>query len=208
MNVLQHLATRHAHPQVTSAIQDLDRRVKRLLHQSQRTFSDSQKTKEKLVSLLDSVDCAMAINIEPLASKCIAVMPDTRALISAALTWASSLYRDGSHRVYLVTRLLRHWCSAGVDIDDGILSYFHTADSRKGSEPRNIFRVIAELVRSKTFSVGKYLQWLIATGSLSRGHDLSLVSLPCMRTSFRLTCYSVSRLALASDHRNPLDWPS
>lgn len=39
-----------------------------------------------------------------------------------------------------------------------------------------VFRIVAELVRSKTFAAGRYLQWLIATGSLGHDTDLSSVS--------------------------------
>jgi len=43
----------------------------------------------------------------------------------------------------------------------------------ESGEPRILFRIVAELVRSKHFSAGRYLQWLIATGSLGHGVDIS-----------------------------------
>lgn len=128
--------------------------------------------------MLDSVDYATGLNTETLACDCLATLSDARALVSTVLRWASSLYREGAHRVYLATRLLRRWCRSGVDIDGAILSYFHSSDMNKGSDPRNVFRIVAELVRSKNFSVGKYLQWLIATGSLNQSQDTSSVCLP------------------------------
>jgi mediator of RNA polymerase II transcription subunit 12, fungi type len=92
------------------------------------------------------------------------------------MQWASSVYREGSHRIYLATRLLRKWSLPGSDIDDAILDFLRTMDTI-GSEPRDAFRIVAELVRSRTFSVGKYLQWLIATGALSNAQHQEQVCL-------------------------------
>jgi mediator of RNA polymerase II transcription subunit 12 len=100
-----------------------------------------------------------------------------RVTVSAALQWASSPYRDGCYRIYLATRLIRKWSLLGADTDDAILAYFHSTERDVGADQRNAFRVVAELIRSQTFSVGKYLQWLIATGSISRSQDITLVSI-------------------------------
>jgi mediator of RNA polymerase II transcription subunit 12 len=97
-----------------------------------------------------------------------------RVTVSAALQWASSPYRDGCYRIYLATRLIRKWSLLGADTDDAILAYFHSTERDVGADQRNAFRVVAELIRSQTFSVGKYLQWLIATGSISRSQDITL----------------------------------
>lgn len=174
--MLRRLASRHSDPLITHAIQNLDRRVTRLLHQPRGVSSSVQDSSCRIIRLLDSIDYAVAVNIELLAFECMAMLSDARSLASVVLNWTSSLYREGSHRVYLATRLLRRWCHQGVDIDSAILSYFTSIDSNTRIDPHNIFRVIAELVRSKTFSVGKYLQWLIATGSISRNQDFTSVS--------------------------------
>jgi mediator of RNA polymerase II transcription subunit 12 len=172
--VLQRLASRHPHPQITATLQDLDRRTKVLLQQS-KNASSTQDPRRTVLSLLDAVDYAAGVNVDHLAFECMQVMPDARNLIFAVLDWASSFYRDGYHRVYLATRLLRRWSKSGLDIDDAILSYFHSIEPKKSTDPRNVFRIIAELVRSRTFSVGKYLQWLIATGSLNPRPNISSV---------------------------------
>lgn len=124
--------------------------------------------------MLDSVDYTSGLNTETLACECLATISDARTLVSTVLKWASSLYREGAHRAYLATRLLRRWSRSGLDIDSAILSYFHSSDMNKGSDPRNVFRIVAELVRSKNFSVGKYLQWLIATGSVHQSPESSV----------------------------------
>lgn len=178
-SVLRRLATRHPHAQITSIIEHLDRRARRLLSQPRCASSNTQDSTRTLITLLDSVDYAVSLNVDHLASECLALMPDSQSLILVVLNWASSFHRDGLHRVYLVTRMLRKWGHLGVDIDTAILSYFRSLDSVTGCDLCIVFRIVAELVRSKTFSVGKYLQWLIATGSIRKDQDPCSVSCTC-----------------------------
>lgn len=103
-------------------------------------------------------------------------MPDSTLLIAAVLQWACSCYREGDHRTYLAIRLLRKWNHLGADVYDGVISYLRDRSWVGSGDLRVVFRIVAELVRSKTFAVGRYLQWLIATGSLEHDADLSSVS--------------------------------
>ncbi|KAL1630598.1 RNA polymerase II mediator complex subunit [Diplodia seriata] len=61
----------------------------------------------------------------------------------------------------------------GADIDGAVLAVLSDDQKLKGIKHRDFFRLVAELVRSKHFSVGRYLQWLIASGSLSAGGDVT-----------------------------------
>ncbi|KAF2477271.1 uncharacterized protein BDR25DRAFT_390811 [Lindgomyces ingoldianus] len=166
--ILRRLVEKRPYPRVIHVIESLDRRNRRLVRSSSNTAASIHDSTRQVLSLLDSVDYIGGISIETLAYQCIEQVPDPRNLISVALRWASSVHREGSHRLYLVTRVIRKWSQLGADIDDAILSHLHSVASRRNVDPRNVFRIIAELVRSKTFSVGRYLQWLIATGSLSK----------------------------------------
>jgi mediator of RNA polymerase II transcription subunit 12 len=175
--ILQSHVDRHPHPQASQIFADLDRRAKRILRPLSKNTVSAQDPHCRIIRFLDNVDYSTHVNIESLADKCMHAMADARGRISTILNWTCSIYRDGSHRIYLCTRLLRRWSHLGVDIDDGILHHLHTTKPNGDSDMRNTFRVIAELVRSKTFSVGRYLQWLIATGSASAEKDLSTVSI-------------------------------
>lgn len=168
--MFQRLASRHPHPRIICTIHDLDRRTRRLLHRSRGVSSSQQDLSSEIVALLDLVDYANNVDVDQLSVNCMDLMPDTQTLVSRVLDWASSLYREGPHRVYLVTRLLRKWSQHGVDINHAILTYLSKL-STSDRDPNNVFRVIAELVRSKSFSVRKYLQWLIATGSFTSIQD-------------------------------------
>jgi mediator of RNA polymerase II transcription subunit 12 len=174
--ILHTLSQRRALPQINRVVEDLSTRNRRLLRPSKSPSASTVDSTSRLYRLLDSVDYSISVRIDRLAYDCMELISESSTLISTVLQWASSYYREGSHRVYLVTRLLRRWSHLGADIDDGVLSYLHSMMSNRSNDPCVVFRIIAELVRSKTFSTGRYLQWLIATGSVSQGSDLSAVS--------------------------------
>jgi mediator of RNA polymerase II transcription subunit 12 len=173
--ILQRLAFKHPHPLVVHAVESLERRNFRIMHSPTTNSGNPQNPVKRAMGLLDAVDFNVGIRIEKLANDCMDLISDGRELISTVLRWASSVYRDGLHRVYLATRLLRKWSCFGADIDDGVLSYLCSTDRHLEDELCYIFRIVSELVRSKTFSVGKYLQWLIATGSLPHSLNISSV---------------------------------
>lgn len=176
IGLLRHVVETRPDQDITIRLDDLDRRNRRLCSPSSKPSTKAHNSSQAFVSLLDSIDYRKTIHIETLCKEGIDLIPSTENLISKALHWASSVYREGIHRVYLVTRLLRRWNRLGFDTDNGILSFLRSMGARKDIDIRNIFKIVAELVRSKTFSVGKYLQWLIATGSLNGNKDLSEAS--------------------------------
>jgi mediator of RNA polymerase II transcription subunit 12 len=102
------------------------------------------------------------------------VLSNATQLIAVVLQWACSCYREGVYRGYLTTRLLRRWSHLGADVYEAVVSYLHDMSWVETGDPGIVFRIVGELVRSKTFAAGRYLQWLIATGSL--GHNMDLTS--------------------------------
>lgn len=124
---------------------------------------------------LDSVDFTAPVRIEDLSYECMELISNAPRLIAVLLQWASSCYRTGSHRLYLAVRLLRKWSHLGADVYDGVISFFQSMSWTVTGDVHILLRIVAELVRSKHFSAGRYLQWLIATGSLGGDLDLSSV---------------------------------
>ena len=173
--ILHTLSQRHPLPRISHIVADLEERNIRLQRVAKSAVSDDINCPDGIYNLLDSVDCSVDVRIDELAYHCMELISDANRLIAAVLRWASSYYREGSHRVYLVARLLRKWSHLGADIDEGILSYLHSPQSSSSSDPHIVFRIIAELIRSKTFSTGRYLQWLIATGTLGQESGPSMV---------------------------------
>ncbi|KAF2691505.1 hypothetical protein K458DRAFT_381358 [Lentithecium fluviatile CBS 122367] len=173
---LQTFVRRRCHAGITNAVADLDARNSQLSRPSGTAASNATDAVGQIYTLLDSVDYSTILPIDELAFDCMEVISDAGRLTSTVMQWASSIYRQGSHRIYLATRLLRKWSQLGADVYDGILAYLPIMALDQSKEPAVVFRVIAELLRSKTFSLGRYLQWLIATGSLSHHSDLRSTS--------------------------------
>jgi mediator of RNA polymerase II transcription subunit 12 len=89
---------------------------------------------------------------------------DKPILVFKLLEWLSTPFRHGLCRVYIGVRLLRKWKLAGVDIDSHILAFLSRGQNNQKLNMDQIYHVVSELVRSQTFSVGRYLQWLMARG--------------------------------------------
>lgn len=170
--VLHILQERRPQPDIIYALKLLDTRNEKLIKSASTTRSSPNDPMGRVYQLLDSVDYNAKVRIDDLSYDCMETICDTTQLVLAVLSWACSLYRQGSYRVYLVTRLLRKWNHLGTDIYDAILTCLPRLALDQSKESCAIFRIIAELVRSKTFSLGRFLQWLIATGSLSQHQDM------------------------------------
>jgi mediator of RNA polymerase II transcription subunit 12 len=175
--VLKTLAAKRDHPQIILAVEKLKVRNNRLLQSSRTSTPLPQTSAAQVYRKLDCINYKASIRIEDLSYECMEIMSNATQLISALLQWASSCYRLGSHRVYLATRLLRRWSHLGADVYEGVLSHLQNMTWVAFGGLPSLLRIVAELVRSKHFSVGRYLQWLIATGSGGQNVDLSSVSL-------------------------------
>ena len=134
----------------------------------------AKDARPKLIALLDNIPAAF--NLHRTSEACLQVNGSGELLITTVLGWASSLYRRGQARIYVAVRLLRRWARLDIDIGGSILAFLAASPAMVGLQKNSIYRIIAELVRSKHFSVGKYLQWLLARGSLSGRHSLGPVS--------------------------------
>ncbi|KAL5113832.1 RNA polymerase II mediator complex subunit [Pleosporales sp. CAS-2024a] len=174
---LKALVEKRNSAQLVRAVESLDRRNARLLRfVANKSPPSTPSPAARLLQKLDSISYATPIRIDDLSYECMEIEPDAVQLISVLLQWASSFYRTGSHRMYLATRLLRRWSHLGADVYDGVVSYLQSMAWSDSGEIHVLLRIVAELVRSKHFSVGRYLQWLIATGSLDCVTSLSLPS--------------------------------
>ncbi|KAF1947285.1 hypothetical protein EJ02DRAFT_139344 [Clathrospora elynae] len=172
--LMQKLAERRVHPQITQAVKRLEARNNRLLESSKNTSPTAQTPAGRIYRVLDSVDYNNPVRIEDLSFDCMEIITDAIRLIGTLLQWSCSCYRGGVHRIYLATRLLRRWSHLGADVYDGVISYLRDMSWVATGDPSILFKIVAELVRSKTFAIGRYLQWLIATGSAGHNMDMSL----------------------------------
>lgn len=160
---LKSIADKYPNTGLSTIITQLDIRNTRLLQTSAKDAT-AESPKKGVVKLLDSVK--FDANIEALSDSLFALVSSPPTLIGLTLKWASSAYRYGKHRVYLAVRLLRRWGGKGIDTNEAVLAFLALSETSKSVDVQNLYRIIAELVRSKHFSIGRYFQYLVATGTI------------------------------------------
>ncbi|KGO66253.1 Mediator complex, subunit Med12 [Penicillium expansum] len=133
-------------------------RVQRPKHSKQTT---QRSPHQRIVRLLDSIRTAQDLSS---VFGYLDAFDDKAVLVFKLLEWLSTPFRHGLCRVYIGVRLLRKWKLAGIDIDSHILAFLSRGQNNQKLNMDQIYHVVSELVRSQTFSVGRYLQWLMARG--------------------------------------------
>ncbi|KAL8953968.1 MAG: hypothetical protein Q9222_000178 [Ikaeria aurantiellina] len=149
-------------PVVHSQYEKLHRRNIRLQGMASSETTPTLESPQVLLDVLDSV--SPGVGVSDIAHDMFAVSSDPSLLVHTCLRWCSSMYRSGHGRMYAAARLLRKWSRMGIDVETCILDFI-AADGRvRNLEQMQLYRVIGELIRSRHFSVGRYLHWLIANG--------------------------------------------
>lgn len=141
--------------------------------------------RQQIIVLLDGLFIEQ--NFRTVAGSCLRVTSNSDVLVKTCIEWATSIYRHGDSRLYASARLLRIWNRHGVEIQRPILDFLASSPNPAGLHKKNIYRLLAELARSQHFSVGQYLQWLIARGALHQHHELEQVSINFHRIGRQLT---------------------
>ncbi|KAF7591900.1 RNA polymerase II mediator complex subunit [Aspergillus hancockii] len=142
--------------------QNLSERNSRLQLPKSHRETAQRSPQQRVIQLFDSIRSAH--DIASASAACLKTIEDKAVLIYKLLEWTATPFRYGLCRVYTGVRLLRRWKMSGIDIDSCILSFLAEAQITSPLNMDNIYHVISELVRSQTFSVGRYLQWLMARG--------------------------------------------
>lgn len=127
--------------------------------------SSIHRSENDLICLLDRV--SFNVDIGTFASQCLAAVPDQVQLITLCLDWATTLARSGHARIYFVVRLFRRWAKSKIDLEAPILGFLATKSNVPQLQKTNIYKLLAELVHSQNLSVGRYLQWLLARGTVT-----------------------------------------
>ncbi|KAK9860855.1 hypothetical protein MYU51_006189 [Penicillium brevicompactum] len=142
-------------------LQTLSERNARVQRPKHSTKTTQRSPHQRIIRLLDSIRPSHDFSS---IFTYLDAFDDKDVLVSKLLEWLSTHFRYGLRRVYIAARLLRKWKSIGVDIDAHILAFLARARNNQALDMEPIYHVISELVRSQTFSVGRYLQWLMARG--------------------------------------------
>ncbi|KAJ5233688.1 uncharacterized protein N7469_005454 [Penicillium citrinum] len=159
--------------------QSLAERNARVHRPRQSKQAGQGSPQKRVIQLLDSIQSTL--DIASVSSACLDGISNRAILVAKLLEWLATPFRHGACRVYIGVRLLRKWKASGVDIDDHIIAFLTQTGSSKKLNIDNIYHAISELVRSQTFSVGRYLQWLMAKGitSSASGEPKTPQDSPC-----------------------------
>ncbi|KAL8983564.1 MAG: hypothetical protein Q9177_004941, partial [Variospora cf. flavescens] len=128
-----------------------------------------------VVKTLDATISA-SVDITEVAQVLLSVQHNATLLVQDCLEWCTSLSRCrlGKARIYVAARLLGELSGIGIDIEIPIINFITASPRACGLDLSSFYAVIAELIRTRHFSVGRYLQWVIANGILSH-YDASEV---------------------------------
>lgn len=171
-----------------------------------------RSSQQQVIRLLDT--SRFGYDIPALSQACLNTELDHEALVSCLLEWAATRFRHGLDRVYIAARLLRRWKNQGFAIENYILLFLSRTPPGTTMDMENVYHVIVELIRSQTFSVGKYLQWLVSSGVIarqnpdqpSRPHDIELLrQIPAHRLPPHLLNFRNSLMARAGLSMNEAD---
>lgn len=153
-----------------SSFESLSKRNYRLRNRSLNQSRWTRKSpRQTIIANLDSLYDDP--NFGNIADACLQANGDHDLLVRTCIEWSSSIYRHGRFKAYAAARLLRIWKRKGVDLQGPIFKFLAASSDVPGLQKRDVYRLLAELVRSHHLSVGKYLQWLIARGTLDGHHE-------------------------------------
>ena len=158
---------------LASACRNIQQRNERLVCNPFKSGNIRSHPKRDLIACLDAFNHDTQFG--ELSGQCFDILEDKLELSGIILAWASSNYRIGDHRIYLAVRLLRNWHSLNIDINEAVLSFLRFSAVSKTLSRPNVFRIVAELVRTGHFSVGRYLQWLISEGCLAEENEVCMM---------------------------------
>ena len=164
-----------------SVFDSVSKRNWRLRNRASKQRSQAPKThRQTIIMYLDSLRDNQSFG--RVAWACLRVTDNYDLLIRTCVEWSSSIHRYGCFRAYAAARLLRIWKKKGVDLQGSIFNFLAACSDIPGLQKRDVYRLLAELVRSRHLSVSKYLQWLIARGTLDGHHEFHSVSTVISKT--------------------------
>ncbi|KAL9125257.1 MAG: hypothetical protein Q9217_005515, partial [Psora testacea] len=155
----------HNDDALRTAFDNVRLRNLRLQDQLCQSHSYTQLSPEQMIlALLDSL--AQGPNFGAVARRSLGLSDDHSVIVRTCLQWSSSQDRRGQYRIYAGARLMRLWSRHSVDIQRHILGFLDAKPEAQGLHKPDLYKLLAELTCSNHFSVSRYLQWLMARGSL------------------------------------------
>ena len=129
-------------------------------------YSNETFPYKKVISYLELAS-QRTINLQKLSDTFIRMTQDQQRLVATLIQWSTAKLRQNVSRVYLAVRILRQLARLGFALDDPITAILASTIELRQLDISKVYLLVSELVRSYHFSMGKYLQWLLAKGSLA-----------------------------------------
>ena len=168
---LQAIATKPSFSYAQEAIDTVIARNARLAPRPRHVPHSTSSPRCRAFSILDAI--GLDVTVDEITSQCLELFVTVQDLVPVILQWASSMYREGSHRIYIAARILRRCKTLGADIETAILTF--VTDMPKAANQAVISRIVGELARSKQFAISRLLQSMIATGRINSNNQGSPV---------------------------------
>ncbi|KAL8826787.1 MAG: hypothetical protein Q9191_003586 [Dirinaria sp. TL-2023a] len=128
------------------------------------TWERLNTPRKRLVHLLDTMP--VDGNFVKLSKECLKTTDDFDLLVATCFEWSASIHRNGEARIYMIARLLRQCSALQAGLDESIMRFLGSMPTLPGLSVAAVYRVVAELLRSKHLSAGRFLSWLMARGRL------------------------------------------
>ncbi|KAF2675007.1 hypothetical protein BT63DRAFT_26410 [Microthyrium microscopicum] len=160
-------AKRSTDMRLPEAISNLIYRNNRLTDRSS-SRSTNINEKSKIIECLDQ----QALNLSPkeIVSNILDISDNLDTIVPILLQWASSIHRSGRYRIYAVVRILRRLRHLDDEFDELLWTSIQQLHNSQDLVHQRLFQIVVELVRASQFSVGRFVQHLIAIGA-SSGKD-------------------------------------
>lgn len=164
-------------PDVLACIENIDSRNRNLeLGNGSRSGagSSSSSARKATIDFLDSIRAPY--DIDKTTGLFLRISNDYHQTVKALCEWAVTSLRVGLYRVYFAVKILRKINRLGVHIQTPMHDFLLSCGGGRRSK-KHVYLLISELVRSRHFTAGKYMSWLISRGALMRQATIDEVSI-------------------------------
>ncbi len=154
--------------------EEIRKRNARICALSESTRGAELMVHRAIIKILDST-VSSPFNSRMIALDLQSMSNDSNTLVQVCLEWSATVHRYGHARVYIAARLLHELHGIGMNVETPILAFVKSRSDACDLDFSSFYKVVVELVQSRHFSVGRYLQWVIANGLLRRPNVSSVV---------------------------------
>ncbi|KAK6341945.1 RNA polymerase II mediator complex subunit [Orbilia blumenaviensis] len=152
-------------PTIISSIKNISARNRNLEPGNTKSSGGSTSPRKAAIDFLDHI--RVPYDIEDVTNRFLALSKDYHQTVKALCEWAITSLRVGLHRLYFAVRLLRRFSRLGIQIQPPIHDFLLATGGGRRCK-KHVYLLVSELVRSKHFTAGKYMSWLISRGALMR----------------------------------------